>query len=68
MAAPAKKPAPAKPAKPKAKSGGSKSSGPSFLLQHGERVGLVSAGVLCLLILATSLFWPGSGFGSGSRE
>jgi len=58
---------PAKPAKPKA----SKSKGPGVdpmqvLLQHGERIGLSIAGILTLLLLILSLFWPGSGFFSGS--
>lgn len=66
MAAPAKKPA-AKPAA-KPKGGGSKSSGPGFLMKHGERVGLAVAGVLALLLIAMSLFMPESGFAAGSPD
>ena len=39
-----------------------------FFLQHGERVGLVVAGVLAVLLLVLSLFMPGHGFFSGSAK
>src|SRR5262245_38671931 len=36
------------------------------LLQHGERIGIGIAGGLAGLMIVMSLFWPGSGFFSGS--
>jgi hypothetical protein len=57
----AKAPAPApKPAKP----AGGKSSFDfnALLMQHGERIGLISAACVCGLLVLTGLFMPGSGF------
>src|SRR5262245_53140134 len=36
------------------------------LLEHGERIGIGIAGVLAVLMVVMSLFWPGSGVFSGS--
>jgi hypothetical protein len=38
------------------------------LLQHGERIGLIVAGVVSLLLLVTALFLPGHGLFAGSAS
>jgi hypothetical protein len=58
-------------AKPKPKAAAKSKSSFDFmglLVQHGERVGLIAAGGICVLLVLTSLFWPGAGFFAESPD